>query len=170
MREQERLLKEWERKKKEKEVRKAKEKRDEKDNCTTKVVNIRDEEWEEMKVKKDKGKSGAVAKVKSSSKDKFPGFKKKAVFGSPVTQDSEALHLKLQESVLQSERYIKDDSFNPGLFVDNIKEINLRIDILRKGRDPDSPVRDLNLPAGPSQQQNNDNDNNDNNEDMDTHS
>ena len=135
---------------------------------TTKVVEIYDEEWERMK---EKGKSGTSAKVKGEKKDKFPGFKKKYVFGGPSTPDGEALHRKLQESVSQRERFIKDDSFHPGLFADNIREINLRIDIMREGRDPDSPVRDFDLPPGPSQQQNNDNDNNDNNdiEDMDQH-
>ena len=121
----------------------------------------------EKEANKDKGKSGGGVKVKS--KDKFPGFKKKAVFGGPVTPDSESIHRNLQESVSQRERYIKDDSYHPGLFADDIREINLRIDILREGRDPDSPVRDFELPSGTSQQQDNNNDNKDNDEDMDIH-
>ena len=78
---------------------------------------------------------------------------------------------KLLEIVSQRERHIKDDSYHPGLFADDIRQINLRIDILREGRDPDSPVRDFDLPSGNPQGQNNDNDNNDNNdiEDMDHH-
>ena len=157
-------MREWKERRKERRRKKAAEK----DNVTTKVVEIYDEEWERMK---EKGKSGTSAKVKGEKKDKFPGFKKKYVFGGPSTPDGEALHRKLQESVSQRERFIKDDSFHPGLFADNIREINLRIDILREGQDPDSPVRDFDLPPGPSQQQNNDNDNNDNNdiEDMDHH-
>ena len=112
-------------------------------------------------MKKDKGKSGGATKAKRSCNDNFPGFRKKAVFGGPVNADSKALHRKLQESVSQRERYIKDNSYHPGLFADNIKEINLRIDILRQGRDPDSPIRCYDFP--PRQQ---DNDNNDkNNED-----
>ena len=108
-------------------------------------------------------------KTTGGSKDKFPGFKKKYVFGGPTTPDGEMIQRKLQESVSQRERHIKDDSYHPGLFADDIKQINLRIDILREGRDPDSPVRDLDLPAGPPRQQNNDNDDKDNTEDMDTH-
>ena len=107
--------------------------------------------------------------MSEEKKDKFPGFRKKYVFGGPSTPDGESIHKKLRESVSQRERLIKDDSYHPGLFSDNIKEINLRIDILREGRDPDSPVRDLDLPSGPPQQQDNDNDNNDNIEDMDQH-
>ena len=148
MQEQERLMKEWEERRKERRRKRA----EERDNVTTKVIEIPDEEWERLK-EKGKGKG-----VKGGSRDKFPGFKKKYIFGGPSTPDGEMLHQKLQDSVSQRERFIKDDSFHPGLFADNIKNINLRIDILREGRDPDSPVRDLDLPPGPSQQKDNDND------------
>ena len=112
-----------------------------------------------------------VKKKKGGSKDKFPGYKKKYVFGGPMNPDGEIIHRKVQESVAQRERFIKDDSYHPGLFTDTIRDINLRIDILREGRDPDSPVRDLDLPTGPPQQQDNNNDDNNNSviEDMDQH-
>ena len=85
MQEQERLLKEWEERRKERRRKRA----EEGDNVTTKVVDIRDEEWEKMK-EKGKGKSGASMKVKGGERDKFPGFKKKYIFGGPATPDGEA--------------------------------------------------------------------------------
>ena len=161
-------MKEWAERRKERRRKKA----EERDNVRTKVVEIYDEEWEKMK-EKEKGKSGATTKTKGGGKDKFPGYKKKYVFGGPTTPDGDAIHRKLQESVSQRERFIKDDSYHPGLFTDNIRDINLRIDILREGRDPDSPVRDLDLPSGPPPQQQDNNNNDDNNnsdiEDMDQH-
>ena len=83
------------------------------------------------------------AKKVAQRKDKFPQYRKKVFFGDPENSpQAELIRYMMRESVAKRERHIKDDSICPGLFREEIEKENRRIEILREGRDPDSPVEE----------------------------
>ena len=83
------------------------------------------------------------AKRVAQRKDKYPEYRKKLFFGDPQNSpQAELIQYMMRESVAKRERHIKDDSICPGLFKEEIERENRRIEILREGRDPDSPLED----------------------------
>ena len=104
----------------------------------------REKEGEERRESDDGVEEEATfAKRVAQRKDKFPEYRKKLFFGDPQNSpQAELIQYMMRESVAKRERHIKDDSICPGLFKEEIERENRRIEILREGRDPDSPVEE----------------------------
>ena len=106
--------------------------------------NQRKEEWKEkqrrekQKKKEEEEEDDDITKAKRAMKDKYVMFRRKQVFGQAINEE---MQTKMYEAVRERERYMKDDTFCEGLFEREIGKLKERIDILREGRDSDSPVR-----------------------------
>ena len=106
--------------------------------------NQRKKEWKEkqrrekQKKKEEEEEDDDITKAKRAMKDKYVMFRRKQVFGQAINEE---MQTKMYEAVRERERYMKDDTFCEGLFEREIGKLKERIDILREGRDSDSPVR-----------------------------